>query len=112
MTGKVVVFSTCETEEEARKLARHLVEARVAACVNIVPGIRSVYQWQGKVEEAAEFLLIIKSSRPLFERLREELTRMHSYTVPEVVALSIVDGYPAYLDWMDRELGLRPSTSA
>ena len=68
MTDKIVVLSTCATEEEAAKLARALVEARVAACVTMVPGARSVYRWQGAIESAAECLLVIKSSRPLFGR--------------------------------------------
>ena len=107
MTDKIVVLSTCETEDEARKIARHLVERRVAACVNIVPGARSIYWWQGKVEEAGEFLLVIKSGRDLFPRLRSELARMHSYQVPECIALPVLDGSPSYLEWMERELGIR-----
>ena len=69
MTDKIVVFSACATEEEAEKIARMLVEARLAACVNIVPGARSIYRWQGAIESAAEWLLIIKSSRQIFARL-------------------------------------------
>jgi len=107
MTDKIIVVSTCETEDEARKVARHLVEQRLAACVNILPGARSIYRWQQKVEETGEIMLVIKSSRELFPTLREELARLHSYQVPEVVALSIIDGSSSYLDWMDRELGLR-----
>jgi len=104
MTDKIVVLSTCASEEEARTIARGLVEKRLAACVQVTPGIRSLYQWQGKVEEADEFLLVIKSRRDLFERLREDLRRMHSYEVPEVVALQVVDGSADYLQWLDREL--------
>ena len=104
MTDKIVVLSTCNSEEEARTIARGLVERRLAACVQVTPGIRSVYQWQGKVEEADEFLLVIKSRRDLFDRLQEELRRMHSYDVPEVVALPVVDGSADYLKWLDREL--------
>ncbi len=101
MTDKIVVLSTCNSEEEARTIARGLVERRLAACVQVTPGIRSVYQWQGKVEEADEFLLVIKSRRDLFDRLQEELRRMHSYDVPEVVALPAVDGSADYLKWLD-----------
>ena len=71
MTDKIVVLSTCATEEEAANLARALVEAHVAACVTLVPGARSVYRWQGAMESSAECLLIIKSSRPLFDALRK-----------------------------------------
>ena len=104
MTDKIVVLSTCHSEEEARTIARGLVERRLAACVQVTPGISSVYQWQGKVEEADEFLLVIKSRRDLFDRLQEELRRMHSYDVPEVVAVPVVDGSADYLKWLDREL--------
>ena len=104
MTDKIVVLSTCNSEEEARKIAHELVEKRLAACVQVTPGIRSVYQWQGKVEEANEFLLVIKSRRDLFSRLRDELLGMHSYEIPEVVALSVVDGSADYLKWLNREL--------
>ncbi|MBM3813517.1 MAG: divalent-cation tolerance protein CutA [Acidimicrobiia bacterium] len=104
MTDKIVVLSTCESEEEARKLARHLVEKRLAACVNVVPGARSVYWWKDQVEEAAEFLLVIKSRRDLLQRLSAELAKVHSYQVPEVIALTVVDGSRRYLEWLDREL--------
>jgi len=87
MSDKIVVLSTCGSAEEAASIARALVERRLAACVNIVPGVRSVYRWKGAVEEAGEWLLIVKSSQALFERLEEELRRMHSYETPEIVAL-------------------------
>ena len=104
MTDKIVIFSTCETEKQSREIARGLLEKRLAACVNIVPGAHSIYHWQGKIEEASEFLLVIKSRRDLFPALRAELARLHSYEVPETIALPIVDGSPEYLSWLDREL--------
>ncbi len=104
MTGKIVVLSACGTEESAAALARALVEQNLAACVNIVPGARSVYRWQGKIEEAGEWLLIIKSRRDLFDRLRDAIVNAHSYEVPEVIALPVVDGSEAYLAWLDRVL--------
>lgn len=104
MTEKIVVFSNCGSEEEAKRVARALVEAKVAACVNIVPGIRSVYRWKGAVEEESEWMLVIKSSRPLFTRLQAEIRRVHSYDLPELVALSVVDGSQEYLGWLDSEL--------
>lgn len=104
MTDKIVVFSTCSTPEEARQIARKLVEARLAACVNVAPGIRSYYRWKGTVEESDECLLVIKSSRDLFDRLRAELEKAHSYEVPEVVALPIVAAAQNYLNWLDTEL--------
>lgn len=105
MTDKIVVLSTCDSEEKAAELARALVEQRVAACVNIIPGARGIYRWQGKIEDTTEWLLVIKSRRDLFEKLREAIARIHSYEVPEVIALPIVDGSEAYLGWLDRELG-------
>jgi periplasmic divalent cation tolerance protein len=105
MTDKIVVLSTCDSEEKAVALARALVEERVAACVNVIPGARSIYHWQGKIEDAAEWIVVIKSRRDLFEKLKEAIARVHSYEVPEVVALPVVDGSEAYLSWLDRELG-------
>jgi periplasmic divalent cation tolerance protein len=105
MTDKIVILSTCATEEEAERLARDLVEARLAACVNIVPRVRSFYRWKGAIEDAAECLLVIKSSRPLFDALRAALEKAHPYEVPEVVALPIVDGAPNYLNWLHENLG-------
>jgi periplasmic divalent cation tolerance protein len=107
MTDKIVVLSTCGSAGEAANVARALVERRLAACVNIVAGVRSIYRWKGAVEEAAEWLLVIKSSRALFERLQEELRKAHSYETPEIVALEIVAGSESYLEWMDAELNLR-----
>lgn len=106
MTDKIVVLSACGSEESAAALARSLVEQHLAACVNIVPGARSIYRWQGKVEDAAEWLLIIKSRRDLFDRLREAIARGHTYDVPEVIALPVVDGSESYLAWLDRSLGV------
>ena len=104
MTDKIVVLSACDSEEQAHKLARHLVDLRVAACVNILPGARSVYRWKGQVENAEEWLLVIKSRRDLFNALREALVKLHSYEAPEVIALPVVDGSAEYLAWLDREL--------
>ena len=104
MTDKIVVLSTCDSEEQAKKLARHLVELRLAACVNILPAARSVYRWKDQVEEADECLLVIKTRRELFSALREALVKMHTYEVPEVIALPVVDGSVEYLAWLDREL--------
>jgi len=104
MTDKIVVFSACSTEEEARQIARKLIEMNLAACVNIAPRVRSLYRWKGVIEEAEECLLVIKSSRDLFDRLRIELEKAHTYEIPEVVALPVVAGAPNYLNWMEKEL--------
>ena len=105
MTDKIVVLNTCGSEAEAEQLARHLVEHRLAACVSIAPQIRSFYRWQGAVESSQEWLLLIKTSRPLFDRLRAAIEASHSYEVPEVIALPVVDGAPNYLDWVQTSLG-------
>jgi len=105
ITDKIVVLSTCATQEEAAKLARALVESRVAACVTILPGARSVYRWQGAIESAAECLLIIKSSQPLFEPLRTVLEKAHAYDVPELLAMPVIAGSPKYMNWLEGQLG-------
>ena len=104
MTNKIVILCTCGSPEEAEKIARELVSQRLAACVSIVPGVRSLYQWKGAVEDSQETMLLIKSTRELFPRLQSELARLHSYEVPEIVALPVVDGSERYLAWIDTEL--------
>ncbi len=104
MTDKIVVLNTCETTEEAQKIARMLVTQKLAACVNIVTGVQSVYRWKGMVEEAGEILLVIKTSRDLLEAVRSAIESNHSYDLPEVVALPIVDGSARYLDWLSSGL--------
>ena len=76
----------------------------MAACVNVIDGIVSIYQWQGKVHEGDEVMLVVKSRRDLLGRLQERLASMHSYEVPEAIAIPVVDGLPAYLEWLEREL--------
>ncbi len=103
MTDKIVVFTTCGSEEEARKLAAILIEKHLAACVNIVSPLVSVYRWKGVIEESREWLLIIKSRRERFDQLRTAIETAHSYELPEVLAISVVDGSPNYLAWIDGE---------
>jgi periplasmic divalent cation tolerance protein len=104
MTDKIIVLTTCSSEKEAARLARHLVEQRVAACVNILPKARSVYRWKDKIESTAEYVLLIKSRRDLFAPLRAEIEKIHTYEVPEIVALPVVEGSEAYLGWIDGQL--------
>ncbi len=99
----IVILSTCDSEDQATRIARHLVEQRLAACVNIVPGIRSIYAWQGKIEDSAEWMLVIKSRRELFDAVRQEIQKLHTYDVPEVIAIPIVDGAENYLTWMAQQ---------
>ena len=104
MTDRIIVLSTCSSPEEARSIAGELVSSRLAACVNVVPALSSIYRWQGAVEESSEWLLIVKTRRDLFDAVRKKIEEMHSYQVPEALALPVVDGAPAYLDWWDGEL--------
>ena len=99
-----MVFSTAASEAEAEAIARRLVEERLAACVNVVTGVRSFYRWKGKIEDSPEWLLVIKSSRGRFEALRTALEKLHSYEVPEAIALPVVEGAANYLNWMEGEL--------
>lgn len=103
MTDKIVVLCTCGSAEEAERISGGLVEAKLAACANIVPGLTSVYRWKGALERSSEWLLIIKSRRGLFPQLRAEIEKLHSYEVPEIIALEIADGAEAYLGWIDQE---------
>ena len=109
MTDKIVVLTTCASTEEAQRVARALVEKRLAACVNVISGIRSVYRWKDAIEDEEEILLVIKTSRALMEEVKDEIERLHSYEVPEVIALQVVDGSERYLAWMNRELAHKPS---
>jgi periplasmic divalent cation tolerance protein len=108
MTDKVVVLSTCASAAEGESIARALVEKRLAACVNVIAGMHSVYRWKDVIEQQEETLLVIKSSRALVEDLRAEIERLHSYEVPEVIVMPVVDGSERYLAWMNRELAVKP----
>jgi periplasmic divalent cation tolerance protein len=105
MTDKIVVLSTCAEQEDAERLARVLVERGLAACVSVVPGVRSFYRWKGKIDSTGEFLLIIKSSREMFPALRAEVEKSHPYEVPELLALPVVAGTENYLAWLQGNLG-------
>jgi periplasmic divalent cation tolerance protein len=100
MTDKRIVLTTAGSEEEAAKIAHELVERRLAACVNIVPKVTSIYRWQGKVEKAAEWLLIVKTTAGAFAEMRRTIAEIHSYEVPECICLVIEDGAPNYLQWI------------
>ena len=101
MTDKVVVLVTCGSGEEAAHIARELVGERLAACVNLGSPIRSIYRWQGKIADDEEVLLVIKTTRALFDAVRRTVEKLHSYQVPEVICLPIIDGAPNYLNWLN-----------
>jgi periplasmic divalent cation tolerance protein len=104
MTDKIVILCTCSCQEEAGSLARSLVEAHLAACVSVIPQVQSYYYWKGALESSNECLLMIKSSQALFEELRSHLVRLHSYEVPEILAIPVSEGSPDYLHWLDTSL--------
>jgi periplasmic divalent cation tolerance protein len=100
VTDKVLILVTASSRRECRKIARHLVELRLAACVNISQAIQSIYRWEGKLVDEREFLLLIKSTRELFPEVRKAILKIHSYAMPEIICLPIVDGSQAYLRWV------------
>ncbi len=101
MTDKIVVMVTCGSAREARRIARALVERRLAACANILAApMRSIYRWKGKVESASEFLLLLKTSRRKFAALEKAVRALHRYDVPEIIALPIAAGSRDYLAWI------------
>ena len=105
MTNARIVLTTAGSQEEARKLAHALVERRLAACVNIVPQVESIYRWQGKVQTAEEWLLLIKTQAEFFDRVSNALKELHSYDLPECLMLEVTAGSPEYLDWIAKNTG-------
>lgn len=103
MTPHIVAYVTAANEDEAARIARSLVEERLAACVNIVRNVRSIYRWQGRIEDEAEVLMIVKTRRELYTRLERKVKELHSYTVPEVIALPVVEGSGDYLAWLEAQ---------
>jgi len=101
----IVVYITSPNEDEAARIAKAIVEERLAGCVNIVKGIRSIYSWQGKIEDDSEVLMIVKTQKHLFERLKMRVKELHSYTVPEIIALPVVEGSEDYLNWLKEATG-------
>ncbi len=108
----IVVLVTCGSEEEALQIANSLVNEHLAACVNLIFPIRSIYRWEGKVWDEREWLLLIKTQKQRFEQLEKKIKSLHSYTNPEIIALPIAQGSLAYLDWIreNTSLTLEPST--
>ena len=104
MTEKRIVLSTAGSEAEARKIANHLVEQRLAACVNLVPHVESIYRWQGSVESSQEWLLLIKTTVDKFPAVCDAIRVLHSYELPECIAIAIEDGSPSYLEWISQSV--------
>jgi periplasmic divalent cation tolerance protein len=101
---EILVLTTSDTRELAEAIARALVESGEAACVNIIPGIRSIYRWQGRICDEAELLLIIKSTSERFDSIRSRIKKIHTYQVPEVIALPVSTGDPEYLQWLQEQV--------
>ena len=105
MTDKIIVFSTCESKEQAETIAQTVVTENLAACVNVLPGIRSCYVWERKLTWSDEVLLLIKTTRGRFDQLQDRIKALHSYSVPEIVAVDIDDAFDKYIDWIDEAVG-------
>ena len=100
MQDVLLVLTNVPDDASAHIIARNVVESRLAACVNVLPAVRSVYQWQGKVEEATEVTMLIKSTQDRYADLEAAIKAMHPYDVPEIIAVSVAAGLPAYLNWV------------
>ena len=100
MSPFIVVLVTCGSEEEGLKIARALVEDGLAACVNLISPVRSIYRWEGKIFDENEWLLIIKTQRGNFGELEKKVKSLHSYSVPEIIGVPILEGSSSYLDWV------------
>jgi len=100
MGDEIIVLITASSPDEAAKIGSALVEEHLAACANIVPEIRSLFYWAGKVQDESEVLMLVKSRLPLMEKLVARVTSLHSYSVPEIIAIPVVAGSKAYLEWL------------
>ena len=112
MTDKVVILVTAASRKECRKIARHLVENKLAACVNITQRIESIYRWEGKIAHDPEYQLFIKSTRELFPEIKATISELHSYHTPEIICLPIIEGSPNYLQWVSDSVKRASSTEA
>ncbi len=106
--GHVVVFSTASCEDEAARIAKPVIEEGLAACVNIVRGVRSIYSWKGKLHDDEEALSIYKTRAGLFERLKARIKELHGYEMPEIIALNVEQGSAEYLEWIDEATSAKP----
>ncbi len=109
MMDAIAVLITTPSQESAEKIGRHLVENRLAACVNLISPLTSIFRWEGHLCIESESLMIVKTERRLFDRLAETVCKLHPYRVPEIIALPILEGWPDYLNWIKDSVC--PSTS-
>lgn len=103
-TDKIVALITAPSEETAVKIASALVNEKLAACVNIVPGLRSIYRWEGKICDDREVLLVAKTKQAIFEKLKNRVASLHPYTTPEIIAIPVTAGFEDYLKWVDESV--------
>ena len=97
---EIIIFITTPSKKEGEKIGHYLVENKLAACANILPKITSIFSWEGKIHNDSESLLILKTKRSLFRQVAEEVKKLHSYTVPEIIAIPLVEGSAPYLEWI------------
>ncbi len=103
-TAYIVVFVTAKDKQEAEKISRGLLEAKLIACANILEGVHSLYWWQGKIDSSQEALLVLKTKTSLFKKVQAKVKALHSYQTPEIIALPLADGSPDYLRWIDSSI--------
>lgn len=103
MTDAMLVLTTLPSAEAAAELAKAVVGEKLAACANLLPAVRSIYRWQGRVQDESEVLVLFKTRQEHFERLKARLLELHPYEIPEVLAIPVEQGYQAYLDWLGQE---------
>ncbi|HEC12999.1 MAG TPA: divalent-cation tolerance protein CutA [Acidiferrobacteraceae bacterium] len=101
-TGSQIVITTAPNQASARKLGDTLVEEGLAACVNVLSGVESIYRWQGKINRDSEHILLIKSSQQKYSQIQQRILDLHPYELPEIIAVPIIEGLPAYLDWLNK----------
>lgn len=106
--NEIVVFITAPNEDEAAEIAKALVKSKLAACVNIIKDVRSIYSWRGNLEDDSEVLMIVKTQKKLFSALSDKTKELHSYDVPEIIALPIADGSEDYLKWLRKSTEIIP----
>ncbi|MBN1590218.1 MAG: divalent-cation tolerance protein CutA [Pirellulales bacterium] len=105
MSSRIEVITTTETQAEARRIAQALVESRLAACVQIRGPIESTYRWKGRIETAQEWQCVVKTRRELFSRVEQAIASQHSYEVPEILAVQIIEASQPYAAWLDEQVG-------
>ncbi len=103
MTEFIIVFITAPKEDEAHRIAHDIIASRLGACVNIIKNIRSIYRWKGRIEDEGEVLMIVKTRMDLFGELKKRVKELHSYSVPEIIALPVIEGSEEYLSWLKEE---------